>query len=192
MCIQLLSKNDYTLDTAISSEEKWGYYIDSYVLLTPTEGVLASGFPTFLKRNLPSLIPDEPPQDIITRSGLEVKICINTYKIFFVNSTEDYFRRKNLGVPKTQLKDIRAKRLNKMNAWLKSTQEEEKESNVKEQDEAFQKWLLKGPEDVKAGVLTAAVTVPAQESLDGTERKVYKTIAPDNKDKDVAMEGEEA
>ncbi|KAG0032703.1 Transcriptional regulatory protein sin3 [Podila clonocystis] len=188
MCIQLLSKNDYTLDTAISSEEKWGYYIDSYVLLTPTEGVLASGFPTFLKRNLPSLIPDEPPQDIITRSGLEVKICINTYKIFFVNSTEDYFRRKSLGVPKAQLKDIRAKRLNKMNAWLKSTQEDEKESDIKEQNESFQKWLLKGPEDVKAGVVTTAVTVPADDS----EQKVYKTTVPDNKDKDVAMEGEDA
>src|SRR5690554_7210198 len=104
MSIQLLSKNDYTLDTAISSEEKWGYYIDSYVLLTPTEGVLPSTFPTFLKRNLPAHIPDEPPQDIITHSGLEVKICINTYKIFFVNSTEDFFKRKGSSPPQEKLK----------------------------------------------------------------------------------------
>ncbi|KAF9430605.1 Transcriptional regulatory protein sin3 [Podila epigama] len=192
MSIQLLSKNDYTLDTAISSEEKWGYYIDSYVLLTPTEGVLASGFPTFLKRNLPSMIQEEPPQDIITHSGLEVKICINTYKIFFVNSTEDYFQRKNVGVTKAQLKDVRAKRLDKFNAWLKSTEEDDKEEEVKERAEEFKKWLEKGPADVKSGVVTTAVEVPALESDPaGAERKVYKTTMPEE-DKDVAMDGVEA
>ncbi|KAG0335816.1 Transcriptional regulatory protein sin3 [Podila humilis] len=195
MSVQLLSKNDYTLDTAISSEEKWGYYIDSYVLLTPTEGVLTSGFPTFLKRNLPSHIPEEPPQDIITRSGLEVKICINTYKIFFVNSTEDYFRRKNLGgvAKREQLKDVRTKRLEKMNAWIKSTQEDEKEEGTKEHEDAFQKWLLKGPEDATPGAVTTSVAVPALASDPvGSERKVYKTVVPDDKDKDVSMEVEDA
>ncbi|KAF9433156.1 Transcriptional regulatory protein sin3 [Entomortierella beljakovae] len=184
MSIQLLSKNDYTLDTAISSEEKWGYYIDSYVLLTPTEGVLPSSFPTFLKRNLPSNIPEEPQQDIITHSGLEVKICINTYKIFFVNTTEDFFERKGPKVPKEKLEKNRVKRLEKMNTWLKSTLEEQ------ESDEAsFQKWLIDGPEDKKQGLVTSVKSIPA--SPQSSERKIYSTVAT-TEDKDVTMANADA
>ncbi|KAI8606268.1 hypothetical protein EDD21DRAFT_298439 [Dissophora ornata] len=181
MSIQLLSKNDYTLDTAISSEEKWGYYIDSYVLLTPTEGVLPSNFPTFLKRNLPAHIPEEPPQDIITHSGLEVKICINTYKIFFVNTTEDFFKRKSSTVPKGKLNESRAKRSGKMETWLTATLGEQ-DSDPAALDSAFQKWLLEGPEDIKEGVVTSAKTIPA--TADSPEKRIYTTTT---QDKDVTM-----
>ncbi|KAF9915669.1 Transcriptional regulatory protein sin3 [Lobosporangium transversale] len=187
MTIQLLSKNDYTLDTAISSEEKWGYYIDSYVLLTPTEGVLPSSFPTFLKRNLPSNIPEEPQQDIVTHSGLEVKICINTYKIFFVNTTEDFFQRKGRKVSMEKLAKNRAQRSQKMQTWLKSTLEEHG-SDETELTSAFQKWAVEGPEDVKQGVVTNVKTIPATEH--NPERKVYITTMPKDpttEDKDVTM-----
>ncbi|KAF9544692.1 Transcriptional regulatory protein sin3 [Mortierella hygrophila] len=176
MSIQLLSKNDYTLDTAISSEEKWGYYIDSYVLLTPTEGVLPSNFPTFLKRNLPEHIPDEPPQDIITHSGLEVKICINTYKIFFVNSTEDFFKRKGSSPSKEKLKEGRAKRLGKMDSWLKATFEDQ-ESDPAEATQSCQKWFLEGPEDSQAGLQTSVSVVPGSEEEGTQEKKTYNTVS---------------
>jgi paired amphipathic helix protein Sin3a len=180
MSIQLLSKNDYTLDTAISSEEKWGYYIDSYVLLTPTEGVMPSGYPTFLKRNLPAHIPEEPPQDIITHSGLEVKICINTYKIFFVNTTEDFFKRKGSSVSSEKHKEVRKRRLEKMQSWLTSTTEEHGSDAAL--DSAFQKWLLEGPEDAK-GYVTSVKTIAGTE--DSSEKKVYTTSKTE--DKDVTM-----
>ncbi|KAF9185223.1 Transcriptional regulatory protein sin3 [Haplosporangium sp. Z 11] len=186
MSIQLLSKNDYTLDTAISSEEKWGYYIDSYVLLTPTEGVLPSTFPTFLKRNLPAHIPDEPPQDIITHSGLEVKICINTYKIFFVNSTEDFFKRKGSSPSQEKLKESRSKRSQKMQEWLKATMEKQKADQA-ELDSSFQKWLLEGPEDAKKGFTTSVTTISATEN--SPEKKMYTTVLTE--DKDVTMESAE-
>jgi paired amphipathic helix protein Sin3a len=182
MSIQLLSKNDYTLDTAISSEEKWGYYIDSYVLLTPTEGVMPTGYPTFLKRNLPAHIPEEPPQDIITHSGLEVKICINTYKIFFVNTTEDFFKRKGSSVSSEKHKESRKKRQEKMQAWLKSAVEEQ-EGDQATLDSAFQKWLLEGPEDAKEGYVTSVKTIAA--TVDGPEKKIYTTSKAE--DKDVTM-----
>ncbi|KAG0327067.1 Transcriptional regulatory protein sin3 [Dissophora globulifera] len=179
MSIQLLSKNDYTLDIAISSEEKWGYYIDSYVLLTPTEGVLPSSFPTFLKRNLPAHIPEEPPQDIITHSGLEVKICINTYKIFFVNTTEDFFKRKNSTVAKEKLYESRTKRSEKMQTWLKATLEEQ-ESDETTLESAFEKWMLEGPEDARAGVSTSVKTISATEG--SPEKKIYTTLTTEDKD----------
>ncbi|KAG0215110.1 Transcriptional regulatory protein sin3 [Mortierella sp. GBA30] len=191
MSIQLLSKNDYTLDTAISSEEKWGYYIDSYVLLTPTEGVLPSTFPTFIKRNLPANIPDEPAQDISTHSGLEVKICINTYKIFFVSDTEDFFMRRGAGLSREKLNESRVKRSEKMQAWLKSTLEEQ-DTDQAELDASFQMWLLEGPEDVRQGVTTSMKAIPA--SADSPEKKIYTTItaattttSATTEDKDVAM-----
>ncbi|KAG0077520.1 Transcriptional regulatory protein sin3 [Linnemannia elongata] len=198
MSIQLLSKNDYTLDTAISSEEKWGYYIDSYVLLTPTEGVLPSNFPTFLKRNLPEHIPDEPPQDIITHSGLEVKICINTYKIFFVNSTEDFFKRKGSSPSKEKLKEGRAKRLGKMDSWLKAAFEEQ-EADPAEATLSCQKWFLEGPEDAQAGLQTTAATAteasPAEvvsteaaAPAEATSTAPAAGVEENNEDKEAAVE----
>ncbi|KAF9585998.1 Transcriptional regulatory protein sin3 [Lunasporangiospora selenospora] len=195
MRIQLLSKNDYTLDTAISSEEKWGYYIDSYVLLTPTEGVLPSNFPTFLKRNLPDHIPEEPPQDIVTYSGLEVKICINTYKIFFVNGTEDFFKRKGSNLSKEKHGEARKNRAEKLQSWLKSVREDEDEDKnveqsqqVTELESSFQKWLLEGPEDKKAGLSTTATTVFGNDGA--PEKKTFTTAAVT--DGDVTMRETEA
>ncbi|KAJ3094926.1 Transcriptional regulatory protein sin3 [Phlyctochytrium planicorne] len=95
LTIQLLSKDDTLVDDSISSEEKWSLYVDQYIQLSATEGVRLRHRPgPFLRRNHPSRVPDDPPTDVETRSGLELKICLNTYKIFFVENTEDYFRRR--------------------------------------------------------------------------------------------------
>ncbi|CCJ28157.1 unnamed protein product [Pneumocystis jirovecii] len=107
LSIQLIGKDDLTLDQAVSAEEKWSYYIDAFVMSSPTEGVASELVkPTFLKRNLP--LDDEEDDeneeeeaqrtvDLIDEnyvsSGLEIKICVNTYKIFFVQETEDSFAR---------------------------------------------------------------------------------------------------
>ncbi|KAJ3220080.1 Transcriptional regulatory protein sin3 [Dinochytrium kinnereticum] len=95
LTIQLLNKEDSIVDDSISSEEKWSLYVDHFIQLSTTEGVrLKHRSGPFLRRNLPAKVPEEPPTDVETRSGLELKICLNTYKIFFVENTEDYFRRK--------------------------------------------------------------------------------------------------
>lgn len=49
----------------------------------------------FLQRNLPKEIPVETSRDVITNSALQIKICSNTYKMFFLSGTEDYFFRIN-------------------------------------------------------------------------------------------------
>ncbi|RKO95154.1 hypothetical protein CAUPRSCDRAFT_13108, partial [Caulochytrium protostelioides] len=91
---------------AISSEERWSHYVDHYVQLGPTYASPTGGESVgtfnakvrrpFLRRNLPANAgaDDEAQRDIITHSGLELKICVNTYKIFFVDHTEDYFERR--------------------------------------------------------------------------------------------------
>lgn len=43
--------------------------------------------PPFLRRNLQRILPND---DVDAHSGLEHKICLHTYKLFYVIGTEDY------------------------------------------------------------------------------------------------------
>ncbi|KAG4306290.1 hypothetical protein PORY_000278 [Pneumocystis oryctolagi] len=154
LSIQLIGKDDLTLDQAVSAEEKWSYYIDAFVMSSPTEGVASELIkPTFLKRNLPLDDEDDEKEDEeiqcsldlidenYVSSGLEIKICVNTYKIFFVQGTEDSFARsinkRKIDREKYQkLKDKRQniwrERLNSKNGWkmgLKNNEEATKLEN---------------------------------------------------------------
>lgn len=51
-------------------------------------------------------------------SGLELKICVNTYKLFFVNDTEDYFKRCNTRLSEKKLEILKNKRKNKFIKWF--------------------------------------------------------------------------
>ncbi|KAJ1863257.1 hypothetical protein LPJ73_000565 [Coemansia sp. RSA 2703] len=91
MAIQLLRREDITLDEAVTEEERWAYYVDSYVLFEPTEGVgrPAQSRPRpYLSRHLH---PDECDYAISSRSNLEIKIAVNTYKLCFLTGTEDIY-----------------------------------------------------------------------------------------------------
>ena len=94
MTMQILGKEDQVTDDSITTEEKWSLYVDQFVQLSNTDTTTLNRRDPFLKRNLPTQVGEEPPVNVETRSGLELKICVNTYKIFFVDNTEDYFRRK--------------------------------------------------------------------------------------------------
>ena len=128
MTVQLLGKEDQISDEAISSEEKWSQYVDQFVQLSSTENALGERREPFLKRSLPTHVGEEPPLNVETKSGLELKICVNTYKIFFVDNTEDYFRRKRQSSSSTLgLKtdheasiSLSKKRTLKFHEWLNS------------------------------------------------------------------------
>ncbi|KAJ1726510.1 hypothetical protein LPJ61_005136 [Coemansia biformis] len=91
MTIQLLRREDITLDEAVTEEERWAYYVDSYVLFEPTEGVpqhQQSRPRPYLRRHLQA---DECNYAISSRSNLEIKIAVNTYKLCFLTGTEDIY-----------------------------------------------------------------------------------------------------
>jgi paired amphipathic helix protein Sin3a len=94
LTMQLLGKEDHISDDSFTAEEKWAFYVDQFVQLSTNEKLLDKNREPFLKRNLPSSVSRDPPQNVETKSGLELKICMNTYKIFFVDGTEDYFHRR--------------------------------------------------------------------------------------------------
>lgn len=60
----------------------------------PTEGLPARVNQPFLKRNMQSLPSAPSPSAYIAESGLEIKVCIGSYKLFFVPDTEDFFSRR--------------------------------------------------------------------------------------------------
>lgn len=76
LLFQMLSRDDLTLDEAQSSEEKWLYYISSYCLWVPTEGLPDLAHAPFLKRNMPKTeeINDPAGTTYTTKSGLEIKV----------------------------------------------------------------------------------------------------------------------
>ncbi|KAJ3180454.1 Transcriptional regulatory protein sin3 [Geranomyces variabilis] len=94
LTVQLLSKEENMSDGSVSREDRWTLYVDHFVQLNATENLRASRREPFLKRNLPASAPDQPPHDVEAHSGLELKVCVNTYKMFFVDHTEDYFVRR--------------------------------------------------------------------------------------------------
>jgi paired amphipathic helix protein Sin3a len=120
-----LGKEDQVTDDTITSEEKWSLYVDQFVQLSSPENQNPKRKDPFSKRNLPAQVGEEPPLNVETRSGLELKICVNTYKIFFVDNTEDYFRRKSGGplsaAEKQKSADkMNAKRISKFREWINS------------------------------------------------------------------------
>lgn len=97
LLIQLLSRDDLTLgdDDGRSQEEKWLYYLASYTLWTPTEGLEGEAKAPFMERSLAKAreVSDAQGTDYYTSNHLEIKVCIATYRLFFVEDTEDVFAR---------------------------------------------------------------------------------------------------
>jgi paired amphipathic helix protein Sin3a len=85
--VQLLRGDDGEVE-GVGAEERWSVYVDGFV------GGRGSSRGPFLQRN----IMNQTGRDgVVGRSGLELKICVNTYRIYFVDGTEDYMRRVGSG-----------------------------------------------------------------------------------------------
>ncbi|KAJ6494619.1 histone deacetylase complex, SIN3 component [Mycena vitilis] len=90
MTFQLIGKDDSSFDDSEVLTGRWQSYIDSFVSTEVTEGVsLSRTRRPFLRKNLPAAIRNAPP-DVITQDGLEIKICVRTYRLFYVSESEDY------------------------------------------------------------------------------------------------------
>ncbi|EPZ36097.1 Paired amphipathic helix domain-containing protein [Rozella allomycis CSF55] len=89
--ISLIDKSN-TQPEFHSVEEKWSLYVDNY-----------------MKQDLNDIIKDRPPlmlkkskrssfSNLVASFNLECKICVNTYKMFFVENSEDFMFR-NVPIP---------------------------------------------------------------------------------------------
>ncbi|BFZ55914.1 Transcriptional regulatory protein sin3 [Savitreella phatthalungensis] len=126
--IQLMGKDDVPAVDAQSQTDAWRYYLDSFAITKPTFGVPQDKVRPCLQRNLPRAGDDEEEQEVLDRfvahryiqSRLELKICRNTYKIFYVGKTEDLIRKlpKYDGFTLDKEDDFRSARSGKFEDWI--------------------------------------------------------------------------
>lgn len=88
--IQFVSLDDLTINDHENAEEKYNYYVTSYIMSHPTEGVPAS------KIRIPFFEPfiedvDESLCEGTVNTGLKASICENTYRLFFETDSHDEF-----------------------------------------------------------------------------------------------------
>lgn len=88
--IHFVSLDDLTLNEHKTAEEEYNYYITSYVMSHPTEGVSVSKINMpFSKEFIESI--DEDQCNGYVDSNLKVSICENSYRLFFEADGHDEF-----------------------------------------------------------------------------------------------------
>jgi hypothetical protein len=127
----LLNKEDLTLDQASTREEQWAYYVDSYYMHADTEGVATEMLTApWLRR---SVFPSEFLQEAaLVINELQVKICLNTYKLFYLVNTEDTLIRNKVNrvVDTNKLAYNRAVRKVDGKKWTQNGQRTKEERNA--------------------------------------------------------------
>ncbi|GJE87693.1 hypothetical protein PsYK624_037760 [Phanerochaete sordida] len=98
--IQLLSKDDPSVNEDDSTEGRWREYVASYVLRHPTEWLPRRTSarkprrgPVYLKRNL--IDTEGENRQSANEAGLCVRVSLGTYKLFYAAGQEDFlFQRR--------------------------------------------------------------------------------------------------
>ncbi|BGP01202.1 hypothetical protein NBRC10513v2_002153 [Rhodotorula toruloides] len=156
LTIQLLGKEDLTMDDAYESEAKMHQsWLASFALTTPSEGIGAQVKAPLLKRNR-VLSANEDPQEFDLLPGLEAKVSESGYKLFFVANTEDFLRRRRPPSgddERDEYGSLSKRRSERFNRWL----EEQLHPESAAQDEGQEKEAKdgRGPEAPSAAALAA-------------------------------------
>lgn len=101
MNIQFVGLDDLTINDHANAEEMYNYYVTSYVMSHPTEGVPISKINMPFQKSFIQAI-DEDQCDGVSVSELRVSLCENSYRLFFEKNTFDEFTAKSVY---TKLKD---------------------------------------------------------------------------------------
>ena len=152
---QYLGAYDLTLGEIKKAEEKWNYYLISYMMRVPTEGVPLNEIKApFLYRSIEETVQEAYPIEVIDQ-GLMARICMNTYKLFFENDTLDYFIRsyKKDGdeneMDKNRTENVLQKRKDQFNElWNggEGWKSDMGDRQVKNALERYKVWIEQGPE----------------------------------------------
>jgi len=93
MTVQLLGKDDSSFDDSEVSTGRWQAYIDSYVASDATENLPPNRLKRpFLRKNISPAVGGDHPE-VLARGGLEIKVCVRTYRFFYVSNTEEILWR---------------------------------------------------------------------------------------------------
>ncbi|TBU57446.1 hypothetical protein BD310DRAFT_880877 [Dichomitus squalens] len=119
MTIQLIGKDDVTYDDSEAMTGRWQAYIESFVSHHYTAGVPSSSTirrPFLLRTKVPS--PSGAMPEIVARGGLQIKVCVRTYRLFFVSRSEDVMVRLSSPQERANARKAVELRNGKRKKWL--------------------------------------------------------------------------
>ncbi|KAI0707538.1 hypothetical protein C8T65DRAFT_696013 [Cerioporus squamosus] len=119
MTIQLIGKDDTSYDDSEVMTGRWQSYIESFVSHHYTAGVPTSSTirrPFLLRTKIPA--PSGAMPDILARGGLQIKVCVRTYRLFFVPRSEDIMVRISSRAERADARKLAASRSEKRKKWL--------------------------------------------------------------------------
>lgn len=203
--VKHIGSDDITLKQIKTQEEKWNYYLTSYLMTCPTEGVPADKVSLpFLHRSLPDSMDTD---DVIAAvdQGLTARICDSTYKLFFEPNSEDFFSRKvgaaaegASDAAKQQMQENWKGFLEGPHGWRSDIDEDA----VEEAQSKFDAWKNQGPDAVLAWEPPVKPDAPVEEpSEDVTmtedqdqekDQETADTVMTDAKDEEAKGEEEES
>lgn len=96
MTLQVLDRLSDSTGPAASAESRWSTYVDNFVKLESNPKYLNSASKVFLSRCRRKEVSVDPSR-LVVQYNLECKIAINTYKLFYVENTEDFLVRLGRG-----------------------------------------------------------------------------------------------
>ena len=188
LSIQLLDRGATSPESLRSLKERWVDYVDEYVKLELTGKDLLPKRPVFLSRNIPKTMDAASIMEQTTiKNNLECKICVNTYRMFFVENTYDLLYRFHPsfdeGIQRERQLSIR--RHEKFHQWWSTTRRDETLfGDVAEADARCDRWFEKGEGLLNLRRFSTRVDYvedPVRSKIDGLDHRyrVYKTELED-------------
>ncbi|GAA5976028.1 hypothetical protein JCM10908_005362 [Rhodotorula pacifica] len=179
MRFQLVGKDMVGPEDLGAAEREWAEYVAAYVCLARTPGLVVEPRIPYLPRNLRQLgIPPPPtaaaaadirpaiPKGLRIVSGLQSKICLRSYKLFFCAESEDVLIRKYRALrPEAEEREVQSKKAEHVSQWL---EQRRKELEARQAEEA---------QPAKAGQ-EASPAAAAVESASGSTGKSDEAPAP--------------
>ncbi|KAI0371352.1 hypothetical protein BV20DRAFT_965547 [Pilatotrama ljubarskyi] len=117
--IQLIGKDDGSYDDSEVHTGRWQSYIESFVSHHYTAGVPSSSTirrPFLLRTKVP--VPSGGMPEILARGGLQIKVCVRTYRLFFVSNSEDVMFRLSSAEERADARKLVEKRNEQRRKWL--------------------------------------------------------------------------
>ncbi|KAH7882268.1 hypothetical protein F5I97DRAFT_1816924 [Phlebopus sp. FC_14] len=125
MTIQLLGKDDSKAYDGEILADRWQAYVDSYVSDASTQGLPSTRLKRpFLRRNVPPSLMKTIPE-VVARGSLEIRVCVRTYRLFYVPKTEDYLCRILSDTEKPLFAQKRQIMKEKQELWLRKIEKGE-------------------------------------------------------------------
>lgn len=162
MTIQLLRREDLTMDDAVGSPDKtFQSYLASYALTSATEGIGSEVKAPLLKRNRAKADLSEAMIEVTP--ALDARVAPESYRLRFAAHAEDLVRRARASP--SQLEGAQEARKSRMEAWLSTRLAAAAEAEAAEQELAS--GPAEAPPEAPVALEAAVAALEHQMEVDG-------------------------